>query len=82
MESIRNSKRFQNLWKIKGQYFNEDIDNTDTNLNDFSHNSLTELIVFIIMLALYLNIQIYELRLYLLIHFHLLKFRMFDSKIK
>ena len=57
--------------------------NEDTNLNYCTHNSFTELIVLFILLALYrkINMEIYELRFYLL-HFQFLKFHMFDSKMK
>ena len=46
------------------------------------NNSFTELIALSILLTLHMNMQKYELRFYLLKHFHLLKFRMFDSEIK
>ena len=48
--------------------------NIDNNLNYFTHDSYTELIIILS--------QKYELRFYHLIYFQLLTFRMFDSKIK
>ena len=56
--------------------------NKDTNLNYLVNNSLTLFIVLFISLALYMNIQKYELRFYLFIHFQLLKFRMFDTELE
>ena len=49
--------------------------NKDTNLNYFTHDSFTELIVLFILLALYMYMQKYELGFNLHIHFQLLKFR-------
>ena len=56
--------------------------NKDINLNYFTCNSFTELIVLFSLLPLYMNMEIYELRYYLLLHFQFLKFHMFNTKIK
>ena len=50
--------------------------------NYFTHNSLTEIIILFILLALHMNMQIYELKFYLLIHFSAFEIFMSYSKIK